>query len=135
MTGRHGVTDQDIPWLVHGIKRLRSETHGAAQWDDAGIVAEVRKFIGQNFQITLERVFAHAADPEAKTPGALRRSFTPTTTRSTAAHPLKKDNQCLTCGQHLTLCPSIGCGEQRTRPARPSGSAEIARAALRGENA
>lgn len=73
----HGVTERDLTAIVYLAGRLRAETHGANTWDEAGIVAKVRELLGQNLEITLERVFRHAADPEAKTPGAIHRGFLP----------------------------------------------------------
>jgi len=67
----HGVTDQDIPWLVHGVKRLREQTYGCGKWDDAGIVAAVSGMRGWNFPTAVEQILRRATDPEARTPKAL----------------------------------------------------------------
>lgn len=86
----HGVTERDLTAIVYLVGRLRQETHGANTWDEIGISAKVRELLGQNLEITLERVFRHAADPEAKTPGAIHRGFLPPAASEKA--PTKRGN-------------------------------------------
>jgi hypothetical protein len=76
MTG-HGTNDQDARALTYLARRLRTETHGCREWDEAGTYAKVSELTGQNLALTIERVLCHATDPEAKTPGAILRNFTP----------------------------------------------------------
>ncbi|MGH9088816.1 MAG: hypothetical protein ACRDYZ_12035 [Acidimicrobiales bacterium] len=71
------TTAQDARALAYLVKRLRDETQGANSWNDAGIWAIVSKLVGRNLAITVEQVTRHAADPEAKTPGAINRPFLP----------------------------------------------------------
>lgn len=71
------MTDQDARALTYLARRLRDETNGACGWDDNGTYAVVSKLTGQNLAMSIERVTRHAADPEAKTPGAIQRPFIP----------------------------------------------------------
>jgi len=67
----HGVTDQDIPSLVHTVRRLRETTYGCGKWDDAGIVIALRGMLGWNFATAHEQILRRATDPEARTPKAM----------------------------------------------------------------
>lgn len=72
------ATDQDLRALTYIARRLRDQTHGCAQWDEAGTFACLKaELAGQNLLIALQRVIGHATDPDAKTPGAIKRPFTP----------------------------------------------------------
>lgn len=73
----HGLNDQDARALTYLARRLRNETHGCRQWDEAGTWAKVSELIGQNLALSIERLLCHATDPEAKTPGSIKRPFTP----------------------------------------------------------
>lgn len=90
---RHGLNEQDARALTYLTKRLRDETHGANTWDEAGIFAVVKGFIGRNLADTIERVTRHAADTEAQTPGAITRPFLPEPVKPTSGPP-KRDQEC-----------------------------------------
>jgi hypothetical protein len=102
-----GLTDQDARALTYLARRLRAETHGCREWDDAGTYAKVASLIGQNLAMTIERVLCHATDPEAKTPGAILRPFlTPRPSEQPKARPTppRKSEQCTRCGGMLPDC-------------------------------
>jgi hypothetical protein len=65
---------QALTWLA---RRLREDTHGCGPWDSAGTYAVITELVGQNLAETVHRVVGHALDPEARTPGAIRRPFIP----------------------------------------------------------
>lgn len=113
MSGK-GTTDQDARALTYLARRLRDETHGCASWDEAGTWAVVRTLIGQNLALTIERVTRHAIDPEAKTPGAIKRPFTPPAASAVAP---KRGNPKVGegCKQHPGQWPD-NCGECRAAP-------------------
>lgn len=71
------VNERDVQALTYLAKRIRQDTIGAGKWDEAGIAAKLSELIGQNLAITVERVVRHAADTEARTPGAILRPFNP----------------------------------------------------------
>jgi hypothetical protein len=85
-----GTNDQDARALTYLARRLRTETHGCREWDDAGTYAKISELTGQNLALTIERVLCHATDPEAKTPGAILRNFTPP--RPSTREPEKRGN-------------------------------------------
>lgn len=65
---------QALTWLA---RRLREDTHGCGPWDPAGTYAVIAELVGQNLAETVHRVIGHALDPEARTPGSIRRPFVP----------------------------------------------------------
>ena len=103
------LTDQDARALTFLARRLRTETHGCREWDDAGTYAKIAELIGQNLALSIERVLCHATDPDAKTPGAIGRPFLPpkpSDQPKAAARPLKRTEQCPRCGGRKGAC---GC--------------------------
>lgn len=149
MSGR-GTTDQDARALTHLARRLRTETHGAGEWDEAGIYAVVAELIGQNLEITCERVLRHAADPEARTPGAIRRPFTPpaasekTPTKrgnpkpgeGCPSHPGYWADTCDTSGPCAAPAPydDAPVPPPSWEPGDAKAGADLARALMRGES-
>jgi len=111
------VNDQDARALTYLARRLREETLGAGKWDEAGIHAVVSELIGQHLVTTIERVMGHAVDTEARTPGAIRRPYTPTT------KPLSRPLDVAPVGSRCTVC-----GEQAARCGqlwKPTGNREL----------
>lgn len=88
------LTDQDARALTYLAGRLRAETPGAGRWDDAGTHSVIAGLIGQNLAVTIERVVRHAADKDAKTPGAINRPFVPEGATPAARYPAKADDSC-----------------------------------------
>lgn len=106
----HGVTERDVSAMVHLVSRLRQETHGANIWDGAGIHAKVKELLGQNLEITLERVLRHAADPEAKTPGAIHRAFLPPAASEKPAQKRGNPHRHEECPRHPGQWPDTCAG-------------------------
>jgi WhiB family redox-sensing transcriptional regulator len=71
MSRRGEWTDDLIRALAH--LAAVSRPHGARAWDEPGVVAGIRKLIERGFgmQEVIDRVFAHAWDAAANTPGTL----------------------------------------------------------------
>jgi hypothetical protein len=88
------VTDQDARALTYLACRIRKETHGARAWDEAGTYSVVAELIGHSLATTTERVIRHAADPEAKTPGAIKRPFVPAAAEPGPRFPAKPGEDC-----------------------------------------
>lgn len=88
------VTDQDARALAYLVGRIRQDTRGANEWDAAGVYAVIARMVGQSLPVTVERVTRHAADPEAKTPGALTRPFLPPAPEGGPWTPAKPADEC-----------------------------------------
>jgi hypothetical protein len=95
------TSDQDLRALTYLTRRLRDETHGCNQWDEAGTFANLKDALaGQNLLIACQRVLGHATDPEAKTPGAIKRPFIPEPATPTPPRIVYDPRQvCHDCGR------------------------------------
>lgn len=100
------VTDLDISALEHLAYRIRQDTHGLVPWDRHGThVIFKRELLGKHLPSAIETVIAHASDPEAKTPAAITRAFTPKVQH--AAPPRQQpgpDDRCTTCSEAKDEC-------------------------------
>lgn len=84
------TNDRDLAALTYLAGRLRSETYGCGAWDQRGLEVKVAEFKGMQLAVVVEQILRHATDPEAKTPGALHRKFSPPTPSEKA--PTKRGN-------------------------------------------
>lgn len=115
------TTERDAQALAYLASRLREETHGAGKWDMNGIHAVISKLVGQNLAITIERVTRHAADPEARTPGAIDRPFVPD-----AAKPRREldvapvHSRCQVCGLVEHDCRRLWSADHELRRFEPN---------------
>jgi hypothetical protein len=92
-----GVNEQDVRALTYLAARIRSETHGAGRWDEAGIAAKISELKGQGLAQVVERVARHASDRDAKTPGAILRPFLPDAPVSSSRVPFDPALFCDIC--------------------------------------
>lgn len=139
------MTQRDAQALTYIAMRLREDIKGASKWDEHGTYSVVAKFIGQNLATSVEQVTRHAADVEAKTPGAITRPFLPAAPeRDSRARPPKRTEECKKHpGQWATNCG--GCNADRlaatyddeehdvTEPMTKAAALAAARVALGGE--
>lgn len=99
------IDDQELRAIQFLAERVRKATSGAAPWDSAGLVANLRKLTDRNLHMTIEHVMRHAADPKAKNPGVLAGSYTPPAPTSTGIpRPPKRAKQCSRCGGRKGDC-------------------------------
>ena len=91
---------RDAQAATYLARRLRDETKGARAWDENGTYAKIAELIGQNLELSLERVFRHAADSNAQTPGAIHRPFVPMagSEKPPPERRLTREVQCRRCG-------------------------------------
>lgn len=101
------TTDQDARALTYLARRLRAETHGARAWDEAGTYTAVVKYVGQNLAETVERITRHAADPEARTPGAIARPFVPEAKPVSRRDDVPTHLRCSTCFKPRVDCERV----------------------------
>lgn len=93
------MNDQDARALTYLARRLRTETNGACEWDEAGVFSVVSSLIGQQLATSVERITRHAADPEAKTPGAINRPFVPDAQGPQRPREPKPEEAVCACGR------------------------------------
>lgn len=119
------LTDQDARALTYLAGRLRAETPGAGKWDDAGTYSVIAGLVGQDLAATIERVVRHAADRDAKTPGAIKRPFVPPAPESGTRYPAKADESCRAHpGEWAHNCRACAAdriaGDETEEPRRPA---------------
>lgn len=97
---------EDAQTLTYLAIRLRQETYGCGPWDHAGTFSVIRELIGQNYAETLHRIVGHAMDPEARTPGAIKRPFVPKRQDEPGRRmPAKPAEECrLHVGEYVGSC-------------------------------
>ena len=101
------TTTRDAQALTYLATRLRDETHGCGKWDQNGTYSVIAELVGLNLADTIRRVIAHALDPEARTPGAIKRPFVPKVPETPGARfPARAGiNECrYHPGEHATAC-------------------------------
>lgn len=114
------TTDQDARALTYLARRLRDDTYGCGKWDENGTYAEVSKLVGQNLAVTIERVVAHACDPAAKTPGAIRRPFVPTHDHQTRPRDVAElHSRCQVCSNPEDVCRRLWADDHEFRRWEP----------------
>jgi len=73
------VNDKDVSALAYLATRIRQETTGCGEWNPRGTqVVFGRVLPGKHLVTAIELVVTHGQDPEARTPEAVTRPFTPT---------------------------------------------------------
>lgn len=133
-----GCTVQDARALAHIASRLREETVGCCTWDIEGTIPVfTRVLVGKNLQIATELVLAHATDPDAKTPGAITRKFTPERRKPTESLNPTPETACRRCGGFKGNCACVReqlAYDATSEPARATDpdrhGADLARALL-----
>ena len=102
------MSDQDARALTYLARRLRQETHGARDWDEAGTWTYVSKLIGSNVPLAVERVTRHAADKDARTPAAIDRPFIPDMQQpSSRPEPIPNHLRCAICFKPRGDCERV----------------------------
>lgn len=115
------TTKRDLQALAYLAKRLRDDTPGAREWQDAGLWPVLAKLEGHQLHLTIERVIRHAADPDARTPAAIERPFTPDAPTSPVRFPAKAGgDECRRHpGEHAVGCRSCAA-DQKAGEDRPT---------------
>lgn len=114
MTAKRGeFTPERLQMLAH--LACASRPAGARSWDEPGVVAMLRKLIERGFgmQEVIDRVFAHAWDSTANTPGTLLTPKTRTVVESNPVpYPVTRAEECrLHPGQPQATC--VPCASDR----------------------
>lgn len=117
------TTKRDLQALHYLAQRLREETPRAGKWHDNGLTAVLSRLEGHNLAITIERVTRHAADPDAKTPGAIERPFVPEAAAPGPPRPPKPSEACRHCGRHMHT-PDAICDTPTLRPVPRTSDAD-----------
>lgn len=119
------TTQRDAQALTYLATRLREEVHGCAKWDQTGTYAVISELVGQNLAETIRRVIGHATDPDARTPGAIKRPFVPKAPETPGVRfPAKPGDDCRAHpGEYAASCRACAAdrlaGDEPAPAARP----------------
>lgn len=91
------MTPEQINWLTWGAVQHRP--HGAPKWDEPGTHKAIADHCGTwGIDVATQHVLAHARDPKARTPFAIKGNAPHTEPAKSAPRPLKPDEACRNCG-------------------------------------
>lgn len=119
------MNEQEIRWLTWGATQMRP--HGAPKWDEPGTLKAISDHCGTwDLGTATEHVLAHARDPKARTPLAIRGTAPLSTAPERLPYsPPKSENACVVHpGEWVGSCricrgPRVVDEEPGDRPARP----------------
>lgn len=117
------MSDPQVQMLAH--LACSSRPSGARRWDEPGVVAGIRKLLERGFGIqeVIDRVFAHAWDATANTPGTvLTPKSRPVIVANPVPFPVTRAVECrLHPGQTPGFCTACAADEmlQDSTPAPP----------------
>ncbi len=104
------MNDEQIRWLTWGAIQLRPP--GAPKWDEPGVIKAIRERCGSwELATAIEHVTAHARDPKAKTPFAMKGPAPHVEATKPTHSPPKPDDACPLHGGWLNSCG--GCAADR----------------------
>lgn len=120
------LTDEQKRWITWGCGEIRRTTHGCGTWDQPGTHKAITDILGTwTFLAAMDHAFAHARDPKARTPYAMRGSKPNLEPATTARFPMRAGDpdECRTHrGQHRDHCS--GCAaDQKAADDMPAGFA------------
>jgi len=106
------VTKDQAHMLATLAQGIRAETHGAGEWDTAGIVAQIEPVLAMSLAEVMRALSRLAEDATAKTPGGLRDTknacWRERTPERETFRPPRADEMCQTHGAgYIDACP--GC--------------------------
>lgn len=91
------MTPEQIRWLTWGA--IQHRPSGAPKWDEPGTAKAIADHCGTwGLDIATQHVLAHARDPKARTPFAIKGQPPHTEPSKTPARPLKPAEACRNCG-------------------------------------
>jgi hypothetical protein len=113
------MTPDQINWLTWGA--IQHRPHGASKWDEPGTHKAISDHCGSwGIDIATQHVLAHARDPKARTPFAIKGPTPHTEPTKGPRQPAKAGvDECRQHrGEYATACRACAA-EQYTHPADP----------------
>lgn len=124
------MTPDQIRWLTWGA--IQHRPSGAPRWDEPGTQKAIADHCGTwGLEIATDHVLAHARDPKARTPFAIKGPTPHTEPSKQPARPPKPAECCRLCGRALHG-PDAVCDEPTTRPMPKNPPTDIYLAAKSG---
>lgn len=102
------LTLADGQALAHLVRAIRTQTPGAGAWDEAGILAALRKVSHLNLVEVVGVAVRAAENPDLKTPAAIgnpgTEAWRPAPPKPVAYVPTPRQEYCDLCGKARPLC-------------------------------
>lgn len=111
------MTDLDLSAIAHLVTATRA-AHKLAAWDRHGIDQVLASLKHLDVHELATRALGHARDPEARTPGAIRRPFTPIAPPETGIRNPRAGEACAICQRWPHQCVCTDDNDKRTGPSR-----------------
>jgi hypothetical protein len=105
------VSKSDAQAIVQLVRTVRAQTPGAGPWDEAGILAALRKVAHMSLTEVIGAAIRAAADPTFSTPGGIGNTETsawrPPAPSPIRRPPLKPAERCRVCSQPRHVCEQL----------------------------
>ena len=138
------MTPDQLRWLTWGA--IQHRPHGAPKWDEPGTAKAIADHCGTwDLDVATTHVLAHARDPKARTPFAIK-GLAPSSTEPVRhvrqppkiadecrRHPGEWADHCRACAGDRLAGEAAGEAGERRRSTHTSERIAELRAALRGE--
>jgi hypothetical protein len=121
------MTPDQIRWLTWGAIQHRPK--GAPRWDEPGTHKAITDHCGTwGLDVATDHVLAHARDPKARTPFAIKGNRPAAGVDKPVARPPKPSDCCQLCGRDMHA-PDVVCDRPTKRPPAKTATtaAEVAR--------
>jgi hypothetical protein len=123
------VTPYDAQAITQLVRSIRSSTPGAGPWDDAGVMAALKKVAHLDLAEVTGAALRAAADKTFSTPGGIANTSTscwrPAAPTMHRAQPIRPSERCRICSQPRHRCEVIsklpGDGHVFTPDTVPAG--------------
>ena len=98
------MNDEELRWLTWGA--IHHRPHGAPKWDEPGTAQAIRERCGNwELDVATQHVLAHARDPKARTPFAIKGTAPSTEPTRAPRRPPKPADECrLHLGEWADAC-------------------------------
>lgn len=108
------LTQAEAQSLTNLVRAVRSQTPGAGAWDEAGVMAALRKVSQLGLVEVIGAAIRAAENPDLKTPAAIGNPATevwrPAPPKPVAYVPTPREDYCDWCGKTRDLCQLIATG-------------------------
>lgn len=111
------TTDDDLRAIDHLVQSIRADLK-LSRWDEQGVRSVLTSLRHLPIAELAHRAIGHAADPEARTPGSLKRPFTPTVAVEATPRNPKAGEGCEVCGRWPHQCTCTDDDGNRAAPTR-----------------
>jgi hypothetical protein len=116
------MTPDELKWLTWGA--IQHRPHGAPRWDAAGTAKAIADHCGNwGLDVATAHVLAHARDPKAKTPFAIKGNAPSTPLERGTWRPPTSEEACRDHpGEHATHCRMHAADRKAGVPHTPTPS-------------